>query len=226
MIYNPAKDYSFKGWITANDEDKIKADYFKLGNELGLLKDGMNEDQKIAIVKNWLNSQEDLLLVFDNVPNIEIIEKYLPQKGDIIVTSRNYKIPSAIDVNGMEEPEALALLRNLIADSRCEDKCIILAKKLGYLPLAISQAGAYISHNTMTIDEYLHLYNGEQDILLSSEVMPISDKHAPVYIAWQLTLKEIKEKDKTGKAIDLLNLISFCRYSKIVPNRIFVRHRR
>ena len=110
IIYNPSKDYSFRGWIAANDDDKLKADYFKLGNALEIIRN----DMEIEVVKNWLNRQKNLLLVFDNVPNIEIIEKYLPIKGNIIVTSRNYKIPSAIGIDGMEEPEALALLQNLI----------------------------------------------------------------------------------------------------------------
>ncbi len=214
-VNNPVKHYSFRGWITANDEDKLKANYFKLGNELGLLRDDMKEEQKISVVRNWFNSQESLLLVFDNVPNIEIIEKYLPQKGDIIITSRNYKIPSAIEVDVMEESESLELLKNLISNSQCHDKCTTLVKKLGYLPLAISQAGAYIAQNQITIDKYLELYKEEKNILLSSEVMPVSDRHIPVYIAWNLSLKEIRDNDKTGKAINLLNILAFCHFVDI-----------
>ena len=215
MIYNPLKNYDFRGWIRADDEDKLKADYIKLGSDHSLLRNDMLEEQKITLVKDWLNGKKNLLLVFDNVQNIEIIEKYLPQKGDIIVTSRNYKIPHAIEVDGMEEAEALELLRNLISDKICKNKCISLVKKLGYLPLAITQAGAYIEQNKITVDKYLELYNEEQSTLLLSDIMPVSDKHIPIYITWNLSLKEIMEKDKTGKAIELLNLISFSHFIDI-----------
>jgi len=223
IIYNPAKDYSFRGWITASDKVKLKTDYFKLGYELGLIKNDIGKEEKIATVKNWLNSQESLLLVFDNVPDMEIIEKYLPQKGDVIITSRNYKIPSAIEIDGMVESEALELLKNLISDPKCEDKCADLVKKLDYLPLAISQAGAYIEQNKITIDKYMKLYKEEQATLLSSDVMPVSDKHMPVYITWSLSLREIKEKDKTGKAIELLNLIAFCNFVDI-PKSLLIEY--
>ena len=215
IMYNTIKNYSFRGWIAANDVEKLKGDYCKLGNELGLFTDDMKEESKINTVKNWLNDQKSVLLVFDSVPNIELIEKYLPQKGDIILTSRNYKIPYAVEVNEMGENEANELLKNLIKDPKYHDKCAELAKILGYLPLAIAQAGAYIEQNKISIDKYLYLYQEERSTLLSMDVLPETDKHIPVYITWNISIKEVKEEDKTGKAIELLNLISFCHFVDI-----------
>ncbi len=215
MIYHTPKNYSFKGWFSAQDEDKLKADFFKLGNELNLFRDNITEEHKISIVKNWMNTQENLLLIFDNVANIDIVERYLPQTGNIIITSRNNKIPNAIEIDVMEEEEAVTLLQNLISISKCDDKCSTLVKRVDYLPLAVSQASSYIAQNNITIDKYIELYDDAQDVLLASNFMPIAEKHMPVYITWNLTLEEIASKDTTGKALELLYLISFCHFVDI-----------
>ena len=100
-----------------------------------------------------VDNQESLLLIFDNAPDMEIVEKYLPQKGDVIITSRNYNIPSAIEVYCMEKNEALALLKKLLNITESEKECTELVQKLGYIPLAISQAGAYISFNKRRVQK-------------------------------------------------------------------------
>lgn len=209
MIYNPIKEYSFRGWIPSNDENKIKEEYLKLGEELHLYADNAKEKSKISIVKNWLNNQESLLLIFDNAPNMDIIEKYMPTGGDIIITSINYKLPNTIEVDVMEESEAIELITSLIPKDTPFEKIQALVRELGYFPLALAQAGAYIGQNNFGIDNYLKLYHEKMASLFSSKNMPVLHKHLPFYIICTSILKEIKEKDKTGKAIELLNLISF-----------------
>ena len=215
MINNPPKQYKFRGWITSTDEEKLKADYLKLGSDLHLYAEDMEEEQKISMIKNWLNSQENLLLVFDNAPNMEIVKRYLPTKGDILITSRNFRLPQGIEIDVMEEEEAFKLLISLIKDTYPSDQIKSLLQKLGYLPLAIAQAGAYIDKNKISIDQYLQLYDKEKAMLLATHDMPIGDSHLPAYITWSVTLKEIKEKDKTGKAIQLLDFLSFCHFVDI-----------
>ena len=67
----------------------------------------------------------------------------------------------------------------------------------------------------MTISKYLKLYKNEQITLLSENIMPVSDRHLTIYVTWNLSLKEIAQNDKTGKAIELLNLIAFCHFVDI-----------
>lgn len=93
---------------------------------------------------------------------------YLPQslKGSILVTSRNKqaafrltnRIEHVIDVLPMEKEDAKTLLRRRLPDDEStEDDIIALVETLERLPLAITQAAAYISvrKTMMTIAKYL-----------------------------------------------------------------------
>lgn len=104
---------------------------------------------------------------------------YLPQtsKGSILVTSRNRqaafrltnRIEHVIDVLPMEEEDAKTLLRKRLPDDKSsEDDTAALVEALGRLPLAITQASAYISvrKTRMTIAKYLTYARQNEEILL------------------------------------------------------------
>ena len=98
----------------------------------------MSDKQKIIRVKDWMEQQEKILLLYDNVTDMETLEEYLPNKGHIIITSRNYKIPGAIEVDVMTEQEAMKLLDNLLPDVAKKSKDYQselkrLAKELDFL---------------------------------------------------------------------------------------------
>ncbi|KAJ7660538.1 P-loop containing nucleoside triphosphate hydrolase protein [Mycena rosella] len=105
----------------------------------------------------WLKSKPDeWLIFFDNAddPNIDL-NKYFPQcnHGNIIITSRNPGLcvyaSSHSAVSDMEESDAVnLLLRSAAQDSTDHSQAIAakIVKVLCYLPLAIIQAGAFISN--------------------------------------------------------------------------------
>ena len=105
---------------------------------------------------------------------------YLPQtsKGSILVTSRNRqaalrltnRIEHVIDVLPMEEKDAKTLLRKRLPDDKSsEDDTIALIETLECIPLAITQAAAYISvrKTRMTIAKYLAYARQNEEILLA-----------------------------------------------------------
>lgn len=214
-IYHTSKDYSFKGWFTADNQDSIKSDYIKLGSDLGLFSGDEKEKEKIRIVKQWLNTQDSILLIFDNVPTMDVIEEYLPIKGDIVITSRNTKLIGLIEVDVMGEQESIKLLKTIVDDCGTEEEYRNLVIALGYLPLAIVQAGSFIKESEITISKYAQIYETEQNSLLFKNVMPILDKHEPAYVTWSIIIGKIKESDQTGKAIELLKLCSLCNFVNI-----------
>lgn len=230
-IHNPssAQHYDFKGWFSAETKELLQADYFELGEKHYLFTKNISDKQKILRVKDWLEQRGNILLVYDNTPDMSILREYLPDKGHIIITSRNYKLPDVIEVDVMTEKEATKLLDKLIPkkikQNKAYDKDLKkLAKELGYLPLALSQAGAYIAENMLTIAGYLSLYNTERDRLLSDKTMPTMDKHAPAYITWDMSIKKLQQLNQEGEeALDLLDFIAYC-YPENIPKKLLTQY--
>lgn len=114
---------------------------------------GSDATQKIL---EMLETSDDWLLVFDNVPDRGLAD-FIPDgnRGNIFYTSRHKhlerRLPPGCDVNlqEMEVEEAVTLLLRSARmdedDDANRDTARPIAKELGYLPLALDQAGACTS---------------------------------------------------------------------------------
>ena len=178
-INNPKRNYKFKGWFKAESRNILLQEYLDLGDYFSLFHKDMSEKMKIRAVKDWLEKQPSSFMVYDNVPNMETIEEFLPNRGDILITSRNYKLPNAIELNVMTEKESVDLLQKLIPENMRKDEKEVteLCQKLGFLPLAISQAGGYISENRVSVSKYLKLFESNKGDILKSKSLPPRSFH-------------------------------------------------
>ena len=97
--------------------------------------------------------------------NKALIE-YIPQsaKGSVIYTTRSRDVGielspdyDPIAVPSLDFSEAQSLLGKKITDSSTEDDQIALCEELAYLPLAISQAAAYMTKRRKRVADYLKL---------------------------------------------------------------------
>lgn len=216
IVHNPQKKYSFIGWFNAENANLLKNGYIDLGIKHNLISQKMTTSQKIYEVKEWIESQKNILLVFDGVQDINILSKYLPNKGDIIITSRSYNIPKALEVDILTEEESVLLLKNLIPNlprNSDDSELKALAKKLDYIPLALTQAGAYIAKNMLSIKEYSILYDTHSDSLLKDSTMPALDDHKPIHVTWNISIQKLKNHPQGKKPLQLLNFISCCDHS-------------
>ncbi|KAI4134497.1 MAG: hypothetical protein LQ347_001477 [Umbilicaria vellea] len=146
--------------------------------------------------------------------------RYLPQtKGSILVTSRNKQAAFGlinrsehiIDVLPMEEESAQILLRRRLPDDKSsEDDSIALVETLERLPLAITQAAAYISvrKTRMTIAKYLAYARQNEKILLADIGDLRRDPSMPnsVLLTWHISFDQIRES--SPPAAELLSLMS------------------
>ncbi|KAJ7713483.1 hypothetical protein B0H16DRAFT_1702437 [Mycena metata] len=169
----------------------------------------------------WLASKvEEWLLFFENAddPNINLHE-YIPQcnHGNIIITSRNpgmcvYAGSNSL-VSDMEEEDAVALLLKSALQKvtvHAEQIAAEIVKSLHHLPLAIVQAGAYIS-KSRNLDGYLALYMKNQARLLSEKPAQSHDRYAwTVYTTWQMSFDRL-----TPSAAMFLQHCSFLHYNGI-----------
>ncbi|KAJ7720422.1 hypothetical protein B0H16DRAFT_389270 [Mycena metata] len=187
--------------------------------------------KNIAILKNfgdapldgllWLTSKvEEWLIFFDNADDPSInLNDYIPQcnRGNIIITSRNpgmcvYAGSNSL-VSDMEEEDAVTLLLKSAlqkATNRTEEIAAEIVKSLHYLPLAIVQAGAFIS-KSRNLDGYLALYTKNQSQLLSEKPTQSHDRYAwTVYTTWQMSFERL-----TSRAAMFLHHCAFLHYNGI-----------
>lgn len=225
LIHHPVKKYDFKGWFNAENDDLLKSSYISLGEKHHLFSQEVSEHQKIDKTKAWLNSQEDLLIVYDNAPDATILKKYLPDHGHIIITSRNYKVPGALALETMTQQESATLLSNLIPKKIMENQQAVdaLVKTMGCLPLALSQAGAYIADNQIIIADYLNFYRHARKKVLSDKTLPAMEEHEPIYIAWNLTIQALRQKSNQEKIFQLLGFIGQC-YREKIPKKLLSQY--
>jgi tetratricopeptide (TPR) repeat protein len=206
-----AKDYSLVWWIRSETSEKLAADYALLAEQLNL-KEKTEREQKIIVqaVRNALARRAEWLLIFDNAERPDDIRDYLPQGsgGHVLVTSVNPAFGSVahpLRVKAMEPDEAVEFLlkRTPQTDKKAAQD---LAKELGYLPLALEHAAAYIEKTGATFPGYLKLFKERQKDVLARAERPAS-YHATVATTWELSFVEVEKQSKA--AAQVMNLCAF-----------------
>lgn len=228
IIHNPIKNYTFRVWFNAETEQSLKANYITLGEKLKLFSSQISDNIKISIVKSWLEKKRDIFAVYDNLEDLDLIKKYVPLTGHTLITSTNYGVPGSIEVDVMEKKEALLLLNSFVPDkiksyANYEKISQKLIHVLGFLPLAISQAGSYIKETEITISNYLDLYQDKKNQILSEVSSHLDCKDRSIYIAWNLSIEKIKNIPDGENALALLDFCSYCHFNNI-PRKILMQY--
>ncbi|KAJ7473297.1 hypothetical protein FB451DRAFT_1035876 [Mycena latifolia] len=169
----------------------------------------------------WLKSKKyEWLLLFDNADDPKIdLNNYFPQcnHGNILIMSRNpglsvYAGEHCV-ISDMEETDAVDLLLRSVALHTTDHNKEIAAQVLYYLPLAIIQAGAFISKSG-NLDSYLSLYAHSRAQLLTQRPTQSHDNYAcTVYTKWQISFNWLSHLAKT-----FLLLCSSLHYQGISEN--------
>ena len=166
-------------------------------------------DDSVESVLQWISSiQEEWMIVFDNAdePPVSVVEKFIPpgKRGNILITSRNQSMgrlisfENMIEINEMEEADAITLLlkaSHLDASAEHREVAKNIVTELGFMPLAIDQAGAYIESGRCSIDKYLQQFFLHCQTLMSDSTFKgASNYDQTVYGTWDLSFKEIKKR--------------------------------
>lgn len=154
-------------WLNAETPAKLAADYAAMAGPLGIA-EAADEAALNRDIRNRLQSSDGWLLVFDNVEVRDAIRTYLPASGGgrVLITSRRtdwHGLARTLPLDVMSEPEALRLLTgqddpssSLAPADLAEAKA--LAENLGYLPLALAQARAFMTERGYGLAAYRKLF--------------------------------------------------------------------
>ncbi|KAG7423139.1 Nephrocystin-3 [Fusarium oxysporum f. sp. raphani] len=168
------------------------------------------------------------LLVIDNADDVQTVMgskgadnglyRSLPQsdEGRILFTTRYQKVAvsvagrNSIDVFAMGRDEARSYLKEALIQeiSSADDEVMNhLLTLLAHLPLAITQAAAYMNENQIPLTEYLQLFeNTDRDRieLLSAEFqddMRYGESQDPVATTWFISFNQIRKADELASRI-------------------------
>ncbi|KAL8762146.1 MAG: hypothetical protein Q9184_001802 [Pyrenodesmia sp. 2 TL-2023] len=199
---------------------------------------GDPQSDTLRILHTWLSEESNgsWMLVLDNADDLDTLEQALPsengpktllqliphkQHGTILVTTRDRRVGERLAVRGrtivvppMSLREGRTLLASYLPTARDYEKGGLdeLVETLDCLPLAISQAAAYMTENYMDVADYIALLDeggDEMEALLSESFSDARRGEAAdnsVLRTWKLSFDQITSRFK--RAADMLSLMS------------------
>ena len=114
----------------------------------------------IETVLNWMDTHNKWLFIYDNVNSISLDTPWWPRnnRNNILITTKNsLNHIKEVSIKVFAEEEAISFLEKRTETDNCTQSASTLANRLGYLPLALEQAAAYIVANKISFDKYLYL---------------------------------------------------------------------
>ena len=218
--YRYHDEYAAVLWTRAETEAELVAGMVEIAAVLDLPeKDAQEQELAGQAVLRWLKENDSWLLVLDNADTPEMVASLLPTapRGHILVTSRAQSFvalgmePLKLETLSPDEARHFLMRRSLRESSTSEEALAVdeLAKTLGYLPLALEQAGAFISVHTSRFVDYLASYQRRQLALLAKG----KPQEYPESVAttWSLNIEQIKPPAAT----EILRVTAFWASEKI-----------
>lgn len=205
-----AADYDVIWWIPAELPVTIPGALVELGGHLGLdLPERAEREQVASEVLAELANRDRWLLLFDNASHPQDVAAHLPPtgQGHVLITSRITTwggVASRVKVAVLDHSEAVAfLLRRTETDG--DTNAGLLAEELGFLPLALEQAAAYMEQAGLELGEYLALFRRRRQSLLAKGEPLAYGSTVPA--TFRLAFERITEQSPA--AMQLLSLCAF-----------------
>ncbi|KAF7545318.1 hypothetical protein G7Z17_g9275 [Cylindrodendrum hubeiense] len=221
-------------WVHADSEATFSHDYKSIAKELGIHESLKNEDL-LAAVRDGIKALPRWVLILDNADDLTIfgveqgdgqaknLDEYIPRgsTGTVLWTSRDGRIRGSlvgsrrgIQVSFMATEEAKQLLA-IARDQKTggqKAETTALIKELQSLPLAISQAGAYMRRTETSVKEYLILLKQVKmrwDILRETECDRHRRNDVPNSIleTWSISINHIRQTSEM--AYNILHVMAY-----------------
>ncbi|MCX4845694.1 tetratricopeptide repeat protein [Streptomyces sp. NBC_00893] len=202
--------YTLVWWINAEAPELIEAGLAALATRLcPHWACGATAEERTAWAVAWLQWHPGWLLVFDNVEHPDRLRPYLGSLpgGHHLATSRKatgwHTIGPTLPLDLLGPAASADLLCKIAYGRRTptpeqREEAEALAAELGYLPLALEQAGAYLHQTGKEITAYRRALPR-----MLSRHSEGTDPERTVARVWNQSLKAIRERDPL--AVTLLN---------------------
>ena len=239
--YRHALDYSAVFWVMAEKEEHIQASLRRIAETLQLPeRSEKDESRMLTAVRHWLALHREWLLIWDNVEDLEMIQRFLPplRQGAILITTRCQTLGTL--TRGLEllpmppEEGVLFLFRRakVLEPSAGSDQLKLLAERLpaqyatatavaetlGGLPLALDQAGAYLEATHYGLSAYLNVFRARRAALLRQRGWGAHEH--PASVSTTLTLAIRATARQHPAVLDLLRVCALV-HPDAIPEELF-----
>ncbi|MFE0077232.1 tetratricopeptide repeat protein [Nonomuraea sp. NPDC059023] len=208
-------DYGLVWWIDADSPAQIQIGLAGLARALVAGSDSVaagqaSPEEAAAWAITWLAGRTGWLLIFDNVEEPTHVEPYLARltSGHVLITTRRDvgwrqlgATPLRLDT--LPRPASIRLLGDLIGPPHAADAAVLgeLAEELGDLPLALTQAGAYITVTPRcTPAGYLRLLRRVPERMLATAAVG-GDAERVVAKAWEVSRARVAEQNPLAERL-------------------------
>jgi tetratricopeptide (TPR) repeat protein len=158
---------------------------------------------QIKAVLGWLGKHERWLIIADNADTEQVAkafyDRFVPNlRGHVLVTSRLRRWPVtmpdlSLDLFLPEDATRFLLIRVAEGGHNAGDETTArkLAEELGYLPLALEQAAAFIIEVCWSFDNYYQQYREARPELLNYQTEGGTRYPASAAKTWSMTLDQL-----------------------------------
>lgn len=238
-VYRYQRDYTHLFWVSADSPETIVSEFGKIARELALPEQNEKDQGKIVqAIQRWLREYVNWLLVLDNIDDLRLVGTFIPAAhlGAVLLTTHRQvtePVAQALDVDLLSTEEGACLLlrrsRHLSLNvplAQALPTEIIgaraIVQQLDSLPLALDQAGAYISEVGCSVDDYLVLLSQEQHTLLQRRGNVPADHPQSVALTFALAFEQVQLQNEAASA--LLKLCALLAPDAI-PLELFAQNR-
>ena len=227
-----SRAFRFIIWIDASSESSLIRSY---GNVVEKLTGSRitfpgDKDRASYLINCFLRSCANWLLVFDNFDKPDVfqnIKDYLPPGNSgaclfISQSAQSGRLGTCIAVTKMTEDESVELLLQQAKKDATQENISLakaIAKKLGYYPLALDQAGSYLASRRLPLESFLEHYTSRKDMILKYSPtlweyqkrlnQNENETSITTFTTWEMSLEQIEDDRDRLAVLHFLTLAAF-----------------
>lgn len=207
--HRKANDYTVVWWVNAETTALATTDLICLAERLGIR---VTSGPNAVLAELWtaLADRDDWLLIYDNVEDTTTLAELRPRSGGpLLVTSRSTslnRLSPVIEVTEMTREESLELLKAR-APALTPSDLNRVAEEVGDLPLALEQAGCFLTESGLDVASLLDLLASQPATASLDD--PTLDRHpglANIVTAGRTRLQAIDLS--AGELVDQLSFLA------------------
>jgi len=242
--YQHRLEYTAVFWVSAESGETIFTSFMAIAEVLQLpQREETDRQQVFSAVQHWLSTHGKWLLVWDNLEDLEMLQRSLPSshQGTILITTRRQAlgtVAQGIELPPMGEQEGILFLlrraRQLDPTTFVKQLALFaqrtpaeyaaareLVATMGGVPLALDQVGAYAEETPCSLVEYLELYRTRHAELLKRRGEVVIDHLESVVTTWFISFEKVEHAN--AMAADLLRWCAFLHPDAIAEEIFLLR---